>query len=172
MSFISQTQDLRHAFDLMLRRLASEDLAPLGFRCSGHTLSRDRGDHVQHFQFQGSQGNQPDAACAWYLNCGIDLPGIPMSLRRRVAAAHPSWWGWAPHILWASRAEGLVPQLPDRWVIDHATDLDAMRSRLAEVLPAASHALDQRSRQLRRELWLFRLMAPLGRMLGPARDRT
>jgi len=163
-------QDPRTAFDQMLHRLASQDLASQGFRRAGHTLSLDRGDHVQHFQFQGSQGNRPDVACAYYLNCGIDLPGMPMSLRRRIAAAHPSWWGWAPHIVWASRAEGLVPHVPDRWVIEPGTDLDAMRQRLAEVLPAASRALDERARQLRRELWLFRLVAPLGRMLGPSRD--
>jgi hypothetical protein len=166
----SRPQDLRATFDAVLHRLVSDKLAPLGFVRAGHTLSCNRGDHVQHFQFQGSQGNQPDLACAYYLNCGIDLPGIPMSLRPRIAASHPSWWGWAPHILWSERADRLLPQVPDRWVIGPSTDLNLLRDQLAQVLSAAGRVLDVRARQLRRELWLFRLTAPLSRLLAPSRD--
>src|SRR5688572_23714719 len=77
-------------------------LRPGGYRKSGHTFSRDRGDFTERIQIQGSSWNDSSGPWRFYLNFGVTFHGAPRRLPDR---DFPQTHCWA-------RISRIVPDAP------------------------------------------------------------
>jgi len=132
---------MKRTFESLLSALHSEQLKPLGFRKSGHTISRALPGYHERFNFQGSAWNGAESGWRFYINVGVEFTDL---------APEPLWW-YFPHTHWADRAERLVPSASHQWECSEATDLAALKNALLQVILEASAALTVQHGSLRAE---------------------
>lgn len=130
---------MKRAFETLPSALHSEQLKPLGFHKSGHTISRALPGYHERFNFQGSAWNEAGIGWRFYINVGVEFTDLP---------PEPLWW-YFPHAHWAGRAEQLVPSAPRQWECSEAFDLAALKNALRQVILEASRALSVQHGTLR-----------------------
>jgi len=64
--------------DQFLSLLHARFMKSAGFKKNGNTFSRAHEDYAEHFNFQGSAWNSPDAPWRFYINCAISFPDLPL----------------------------------------------------------------------------------------------
>lgn len=83
----------------LLSELHRESLKPAGFSKDGRTFSRDRGEYVERFNFQGSSWSSA-AETLFYLNVGVEFTEF--------GPAEQDWM-YFKRTHWAARVDELVP---------------------------------------------------------------
>lgn len=115
--------------------LASElhrsHLKSLGFRKERSTFARERADHVEVFDIQGSQWNSGGEPWRFYLNVGVHFPDVPLDVDSRGI-----WRG--VHAL--GRIEAIVPGAPESFEVD-SSSVQGVARKLADLIVAASERL-------------------------------
>lgn len=86
-------------FSGFLSLLHREHLKRAGFTKEGTTFSRDRGDYVERFHFQGSSASS-ETETRFYLNVGVEFAEFGPAERN---------WVYFKRTHWAARIGKLVP---------------------------------------------------------------
>ena len=63
--------------DTFASRLHETLFKPEGFKKKARVFSRQNPAYGEHYNFQGSAWNSPDAPWRFYVNCGISFPDLP-----------------------------------------------------------------------------------------------
>jgi hypothetical protein len=130
---------MKRWFESLLSELHAELLKPLGFRKTGHTISRGMQGYDERFNFQGSSWNSSGLRWRFYLNCGIEFTDLPPERQ----------WSYFPHTHWAGRAGQLVPTAPSEWEYGPATDPTALKKQLHAIVLEGSRQFALRATSLR-----------------------
>jgi hypothetical protein len=130
---------MKRWFESFLSELHAEHLKPLGFRKTGHTISRAMQGYHERFNFQGSSWNSSGVKWRFYLNCGVEFTDLPSERQ----------WSYFPHTHWAGRAEQLVPTAPLEWDYGPATDPMALKAQLHALVLDVSRQFGRRTASLR-----------------------
>ncbi len=116
-------------------------LKPLGFKKVRHTFSRDLGDYVERFNFQGSAWNSSDEKDPWlfYINVGVEFRDLPP---RTPCLDFPKthWW---------QRIEHIALNASDSYNLHFPIDSELAAS---ELLPHIKSASENLSRHIPRVL--------------------
>jgi hypothetical protein len=123
----------------LLSELHRESLKPAGFGKEGSTFSRDRGEYVERFNFQGSSWSSA-AETLFYLNVGVEFAEFGLA---------EQGWVYFKRTHWGCRVDELVPAAPDDWRCNATTDRAALRAQLAELVVRASGQIAARLPELR-----------------------
>jgi hypothetical protein len=123
-----------------LSELHRDRLKALGFRKESNTFSRDRGEYVERFNFQGSMGSSA-AETRFYLNVGIEF-----------AEYGPAETNWVyfKRTHWAFRIDELNPEAPKDWRCSSETDITALKAEVATLIESASKSLASRKEEFRK----------------------
>lgn len=137
----------------LLSELYRESLKPVGFRKDGGTFSRNRGEYVERFNFQGSSWSSA-AETLFYLNVGVEFAEF--------GPAESNWicFRRTHH---ACRVDELVPDAPEDGRCSEATDRVGLKRQLTELIDGASETIVARLPEWRRAY-----LARAGRQRGQA----
>src|SRR6476661_547229 len=109
--------DLRQQFDEVLSELVSERLKFDGYRKERRTLVRSCKGYVERLYFQADRYNVPTIRCAYFLNVGLEVPGLSPAVldlhkRHRFYYRHRgkdvSAVDFHKDVAWSTRADSLV----------------------------------------------------------------
>jgi Domain of unknown function (DUF4304) len=123
-----------------LSELHRDRLKTLGFGKERSTFSRDRGEYVERFNFQGSMGSSA-AETRFYVNVGIEFV--------EYGPAETNWV-YFKRTHWACRIDELEPEAPKDWRCSSETDTTALKAEVAALIESASKSLASRKEEFRK----------------------
>ena len=102
------------------------------------------------FHFQGSTSNGLFETWRFYINVGVEFQDLEPE----------PWWSYFAHTHWADRIRQVVPDAPEDWRYNEATDRSVLANEVSSLLPLATEQVAENIEQIRHD-YLVKRAAPV-----------